>query len=42
MTRLLEGRQAAGKVDAGEGVLAYRFEGKGVVIALWSPDGIGP
>ena len=39
MTRLLEGRQAAGEVDAGEGVLAFRFEGKGSVIALWSPDG---
>ena len=39
LTRALEGRQVAGKVDAGEGVLAYRFEGKGSVIALWSPDG---
>lgn len=39
LTRLLEGRQLAGAVDAGEGVLAYRFEGKGSVIALWSPEG---
>lgn len=39
MTRLLEGQQATGPVDAGEGVFAYRFEGKGAVIALWSPEG---
>jgi hypothetical protein len=39
MTRLLEGRHAAGKVDAGDGVFAYRFVGKGEVIAVWSPEG---
>ena len=39
MTRLLEGRQLAAQVDAGEGVFAYRFEGQGTVIALWSPEG---
>ena len=39
MTRLLEGRQVAGKLEAGEGVFAYRFEGQGTVIALWSPEG---
>jgi hypothetical protein len=40
LTRMLEGRKLAGPVDAGEGVLAYRFEGRGVsVIALWSVAG---
>jgi hypothetical protein len=39
MTRLLEGRRMAAQVDAGEGVFAYRFEGQGSVIAIWSPEG---
>lgn len=38
MTRMLEGRTLAGKIDAGEGVFAYRFAGKGTVIVLWTAD----
>jgi hypothetical protein len=38
LTRLLEGRHMTGAVDAGDGVLAYRFEGQGTVLALWSPE----
>ncbi len=39
MTRVLEGSHVVGKVDVGAGVFAYRFEGPGTVIALWSPEG---
>lgn len=39
LTRVLESRQLVGPVDAGDGVLAYRFAGHGSTIALWSPEG---
>lgn len=41
LARVLKDKQLTGPVEAGEGVLAYRFEprrpGQGAVIALWNP-----
>jgi hypothetical protein len=41
LARVLKDKQLKGPVEAGEGVLAYRFEpcrpGQGAVIALWNP-----
>ena len=41
LARVLKDKELKGPVEAGEGVLAYRFEsrrpGQGAVIALWNP-----
>jgi GH35 family endo-1,4-beta-xylanase len=37
MTRVLKDLRLAGKVEAGAGVFAYRFEGPRKVIVMWSP-----
>ena len=40
LSRLLSGKQCLGRVERGEGVFAFAFEGRGEhVEALWVPDG---
>ncbi len=34
---VLAGRKVAGPVDAGAGIFAYRFDGRGTAYVLWSP-----